>query len=315
MTELYYPNLVYNTGDVTDVEYEKFSTAALTRDGVVGLPTDSSVVFGDTSGRQVKFRANIPVVVRGGQWLADATVTKSIAANTSGSTRTDLLTIRLDRSAVTAPAAAAHVITGTPGSGAPSPTQNAAGSGVYDFPLGTVTVANGVSTINAADVHPTAYYLGEAIYLCTSTTRPPHRFGRRIKQSPDGTEYVSDGTNWILQREDTGTVNFAGPGVGIATGWTAQLHSQRRINGVVYVSLQLTRTGVNLPVNTDTDVATLTGGMWPDNQYNVLVYNLRAKGNLRAVVSTAGKISLTDYGSPINTGDILTFQAMSWPAA
>lgn len=137
---------------VTDDQWELMASGWAT-DGVIATPSDTAVVFGDASGRQVKIRANKYAVVSGHGWASGSTeVTKSISANSSGSTRIDRVVLGLDR---TTWAVTCYVKNGTAGSGVPpSLQQDARGSsaGKYEISLATVTVINGASTISATDV-------------------------------------------------------------------------------------------------------------------------------------------------------------------
>lgn len=199
-----YPRPGYNSGAVTDVEYETLAVQ-YSQDGLTGLPTDPALVYGDSSGRQVKVRANRYGLVRGRTYSSGATdITLAISANASGSTRIDLVVLRLDRSTS---AVTEAVVTGTPGAGAPAVTQSTGTSGTYEIPLAQVTVVNGASTIAAADVTPLAWYVSPSgRILCTSTTRPtgvPRRLGTTIKESDTGLTYEWDGTAWRLLLDDT----------------------------------------------------------------------------------------------------------------
>lgn len=135
-------------------------TSGFTADGVIGAPTDTAVVYGDsTAGRIVKIRANKLALVRGNGWSSGTSeFTKSIAANSSGSTRIDLVVLRYVRSSRTI---TVQVKTGTPGAGAPTLTQEAIGTGTdtWEIGLAQVTVANGVSVIAASAVTSVAKFV------------------------------------------------------------------------------------------------------------------------------------------------------------
>jgi hypothetical protein len=88
--------------------------------------------------------------VQGFQYINDANVDVSIGANSSGSTRIDVVVLRLNRSLNTL---VLGVVAGTPGAGAPALTQVAGGN--WEFPIANITVANGAASItggNIADV-------------------------------------------------------------------------------------------------------------------------------------------------------------------
>ena len=315
MTQVYYPNPFHNGGDVTETEYEKFATGYIV-DGIYSTsavpPSDAPLVFADSSGRQVKFKSNAPTFVRGGIWSSDSTVTVSVAANSSGSTRIDLATLRLDRAASTDPVCAPHVITGTPGNNAPPPTQNAPGSGVWDLPMAEITVRSGVSAINASDIKPVAWYVGEPTYLCKSTTRPPHKFGRRIKEQDTGKEYVSDGSNWTAVFDDSGWVTVA---VNTANGWSASgRHQVRRINGAVYLQFEANRAGGDLSPSTDSHMGTIPTGFRVTGTAVPALGHYGASSLLaRCEIDSLGQITITQYAGTLKTSDDVTLQPISWP--
>lgn len=198
-----YPRPGYNSGAVTDVEYEALA-AQYANDGLVGLPTDPVMAYGDSSGRQVKVRASRKAIVRGRVYDSGGSdIILSIGANSSGSTRVDLVVLRLDRSTS---AVTEAVVAGTPGAGPPAVTQSTGTSGTYEIPLAQVTVVNGASTIAATDVTPLAWYVSPSgTVMCTSTTRPtgvPRRTGMTIQESDTGLRYTWDGTAWRLLLDD-----------------------------------------------------------------------------------------------------------------
>lgn len=152
---------------INDTQWEQMASG-FAADGVVGAPTDTALVYADATGMQVKVRANKLALVRGHGWASGgAEFTKTIGANSSGSTRIDLIVLRLTRSTwdVTI-----EVKAGTPGAGVPALTQDATGSGagVYEIAVAQVNVANGAATIAATDVTPLARFIGGA----SSSSRP-----------------------------------------------------------------------------------------------------------------------------------------------
>lgn len=137
---------------VTDDQWEQMASAFMD-DGVIDAPGATTAVFGDSSGRQVKIRANKLAMVGGHGYLSGTSdVVKTITANSSGSTRIDRVVLGLDR---TTWAVTSYVKAGTPGAGvAPSLQRDAKGSstGKWEISLAQVTVVNGAATIAAADV-------------------------------------------------------------------------------------------------------------------------------------------------------------------
>lgn len=143
---------------VTDDEYEVLSSG-FAADGVLGQWTQSTPVFGDSTGRQVKVRAGFSALVGGHVYRSGTSDTiRSIAANASGSTRYDLVVLGLNRSTL---AVTSYVKAGTPGSGGPPALQRDARgltTGIWEIPLAQVTVVNGAATIAAGDVANVAWF-------------------------------------------------------------------------------------------------------------------------------------------------------------
>ncbi len=157
---------------VNDVQWELMS-AGFSTDGIIGSPADTPVIYADSTGMQVKVRANRYGLVKGHGWTSGTSeYTKAVTANASGQTRIDLVVLRLNRTDQTT---TVQVKAGTAGSGVPpTPTQDASsgGTGTYEVPLARVTVASGVSTITAANVTPVTPFIGrdQILYVADTTT-------------------------------------------------------------------------------------------------------------------------------------------------
>lgn len=135
--------------------------------GVMGDFTSPQLIYGDSSGRQIKVAADRYALVRGHIWWSGSSiVTVPIAANSSGSTRIDLIVLRLSR---TTWDVTLTVIQGTPGAGNPSGTQNTGTTGVWDLSLALVTVTNGAATITAGNVQ----YIGPHLDPAGGRVRVP----------------------------------------------------------------------------------------------------------------------------------------------
>lgn len=167
--------------------------------GVLGDFTSPQLIFGDSSGRQVKVAADRYALVRGHTWWSGSTiVTKSIGANSSGSTRIDLVVLRLSR---TTWDVTVEVVAGTPGGGAPSPTQGAGTTGTWELPLATVSVANGAASISAANVTYVAPHLspdGGGLRLATEAAAAfiPSPLTGMLATVTDGTLLRYGGSSW-----------------------------------------------------------------------------------------------------------------------
>lgn len=184
---------------VDDIEFEVLG-AAWGVDGIIGTPTDTTVVFGDSSGRQIKIRSGKHGHVHGRGWASGATdIVKTIAANATGQPRIDLVVLGLDRATwlVTE-----YVLTGT-AAASPSPpaltrTAMGGGTGKWEIPLARVAVAAGASTISAADVTPVHPWVGttqEHVFAnVAAMTAWPAVQGMRA--SVGGTNYQYQASAW-----------------------------------------------------------------------------------------------------------------------
>ncbi len=198
MAEDSWPAPTHLAGAVTSEEFEKLSQSG-TVSGLVGDPSFTSLIFGDSSGMQVKIRADRRAQIRGHHWYSGASiVTKAISANSSGSTRIDRVVLRLDRSTWTV---RVFVINGTPGAGAPAYLSDVGTTGSWDMPLALVTVTNGAATITAGNVVFAGWYLADdGGVQCRAATRPPAALvsiGTHAIETDTQRRYVRGATDWI----------------------------------------------------------------------------------------------------------------------
>lgn len=106
-------------------------------------PASTSVTVGSGS-----------AILQGIWYYNDADVSVSVAANSSGSTRIDVIVLEADYVAQTVRVA---IEQGTPGAGIPSLTQTV--GTLYQIPLAYLTLANGFSSIAAADITDMREYI------------------------------------------------------------------------------------------------------------------------------------------------------------
>ncbi|MFF1709326.1 hypothetical protein [Streptomyces sp. NPDC058268] len=196
-----WPSPAHNSRAVTDTEYEKIA-AHFSDDGTWGTPTDTAVVSAG-SGLSVNVRAEVYASVRGHAWYSGASaVNLAIGANSSGSTRTDRVVLRLDRSAWTVRAV---VKAGTPGAGAPTLTQQTGDTGVYEIPLARVTVLNGASAVS---VTREELYVGTRLRPALSSARNPNPVRGEVAYEIDtGRLKIYDGTAWGTAYDNSGSVS------------------------------------------------------------------------------------------------------------
>lgn len=147
-------------------------------------------VYGDSSGMQVKANPGF-AIVRGHAVQSTATETIVIAA-ASAATRYDRIVLRLDP---TANKISIAVVQGTSGGGVPALTQT--DTGLFEFPLATVTIPVGSATISAGSVSDEREYLGNSVGAWTTATRPKNpRMGRLGLNSSTNQWEFWDGTQW-----------------------------------------------------------------------------------------------------------------------
>lgn len=216
---------------VLDQEYEAVARAwSGSADGIIGYPGDTTTAYADASGRQVKVRSGKLGQVRGRGWYSGTSDnTLSVTANSSGSTRTDLLVLRLTRSTW---AASMVVKAGTPGAGNPALTQDATSgistTGVWEVPILLITVVNGETSLSSGEVSDVAWYMQGDTVVCASTNpyQPSATAYTRLRHSDTGHTYVSVSSAWRREdwhsswglvggkRYDDGTGSFIGVNAG-----------------------------------------------------------------------------------------------------
>lgn len=278
----------------------------LAPDGLIGHPDDSALVYADGTGtRQVKIRAGKYAQVRGRQYESGPSdfMMPSLASNTSGQTRVDLIVLRYSRADYTVKETA---IPGTPGAGAPSPTYQTGTSGFFDLPVAEVTVDSGVSAIAAAKVKPVAWYIGEDGQLLGTSKipRPPHAPARVITETDTGRQYVSISGTWRTVTDDSGNT-----AVTMETGWTASVNRLRRRNGVV--QLDLTVRGPGVAAGGTVKVAKLPSGFAPATALIDMGMYWSGGGSVGLKVATNGDISLNAPGGvQINSARDVEFHTL-----
>lgn len=213
MAESSWPNPA-NGRVVDDNGWEKLGISMGPSAAVYGDFTSPQLVYGDSTGMQVKIAADRYAVVRGHVWWSGSSiVTKTIASNSSGSTRIDLVVLRYSRTTYDV---TVQIVQGTPGAGAPSSTKNLGTTGTYELVLAQVTVANSASTITAANVTYVATHLGSdanlqvADFASNSLTYVPQPYpGMRVSVANDSNVWTRNTANnaWVLTSQ-TGMISY-----------------------------------------------------------------------------------------------------------
>lgn len=311
MTETWYPNPA-----VTQLQHERLLGRAMPS-GLLGVPSDQPLVFADGGGtREVRIRASRQGVVQGFGWQNDASVftLPSLAVNSSGSTRVDLVVLRLDR---TDWSVRVKVVQGTPGAGTPAPITNPPGGSpdYFDVPLAAVTVANGATSLASNTVAQKAWYLNaDGDILCTKDTSPPHERGRRKFETDTGRAFISTGTSWLITAEDSGAAVLTMTGG--SAPWVASQNGVWRRNG--WVSMQLTARRPLAAMFGDTSyvVATVPTGFRPPAAYGAIQTTAvvpSSNGTAAVSISPAGAVSVSPAVG-INSDRSFIISSVGWPA-
>lgn len=210
MAEVSYPAASYNSGAVTDAEYEQLA-ARFSDNGLYGSPSDPPPVAAG-AGLQVLVRAGLTGSLRARAWTSGPSdVPLTIAANSSGATRVDSVVLRLDRSTWLVRAA---VRAGTPGAGEPTLVRQTGDTGLFEELMATVTVPNGATSVT---VTPRPLYVGSRVRAATSSTLPPAAASGEITFEADTGRWTGwTGTTRKVLYDYTGPV--AVPGT--LAGWT-----------------------------------------------------------------------------------------------
>lgn len=307
MAQQSWPYAAYNSGAVTDAEYEALA-ARFSGDGVYGTPADTAVVAAG-AGLSVDVRAEVYASVRGHGWHSGTTaVNLPISTNASGSTRVDRVVLRLDRSTWTV---AATVREGTAGAGAPALVQDDGDytSGVYEIPLATVTVPNGAASVTVTRAEQ---YVGTRTRPCTSTTHPLNPApGEQAFETDTGTLRLWTGSAWVILYEDSGEITL-GAGESSWASISGAASVARQVNGIVHIRLARKRL-TSLPV-TDVDgskVATVSAALAPPRLES---YSCQLSGGhaARIEVRTTGDIYVLSVSETVPAGNIL-YASLSYP--
>lgn len=281
-----YPRPGFNGGIVTEANYERLASPQA-GDGLIGSPSDPALAYADGIGtRTVKIRANRGALVRGFRFDSGSTdVAMTLPANTSGSTRLDLIVLRLTRATWRVEET---FIAGVAGSGTvPTPVNDAS---FFDLPIASVTVANNATALGAGAVNPLAWYLGsDGQILCTASTRPPHERGRRIFETDSARALISNGVAWLPAADDSGPVSLT-----LASGWSSSVNVLHRVNGQVFLALSPQRTGAAVAAGATVTLGTLSAAFRPRSLFEGLAYS-QSSGPGRYTVNPSGVVQLVVY--------------------
>lgn len=306
MAELSYPSPDHNARAVTEAEYEQVAVGA--GSGLHATPLSNPVVVAGP-GLNVTIKAGFRANVRGFTWESGTVdFTKAIAANASGSSRSDWVVLRLDRNTWNVTVV---ILQGTPGSGTPSYTQQVGTTGVYEMPLATVTVASGASTVS---VNIRSLFAGSVIRPIRSDRDPgAPALGEVRFRTDTGAWDGWNGDSWQTVYYDSGRLTL---GAGYSSWEPAQACWGRRVGNMVTCRLWYKRRESNFG-RSDSDgswVATLPSALIPTYSHSFACKFGSASGaNARLEVRpNNGQIWVLDQDADVLIGRQL-FQTINFP--
>jgi hypothetical protein len=259
VSEISYPTA--GGGGVTDAVYERLM-AGMTSDGQIGSVTAPSLCYADSSGRQVKIRANREAIVRGFYYNSgDVGLSLAVPTNTTGKTRIDRVVLRLDRNNYTV---RAKLITGTASAKpvAPAHIQQLAPDRYWDLPIALVTVPTGFTGLAPSAVVNTGYYISESGLMGPSWARPRAVPGMLFRDTQTDRLYMGNETGtWRTLYYDSGWQTVAA-----ASGWKNATPGMkvRRKSGWVCLMIDVIRTAGDLAKTASSTIATLPEAYRPD---------------------------------------------------
>jgi hypothetical protein len=307
-------------GGVTDRRYEELMADALGTGRLATFPSSTtlsqSIVYADSTGRQVKVRANQAAIVRGFRWETDgAGLVQPIEANTSGQPRIDLAVLRLNRETWTV---SFRIVKGVAAATpiAPASTQKYGATDVWEWPVATIRVtsstASGLPSIGASDVTALDHHLAQPPMTGNSGRRSPAAWGAVWTDYDTTKTLVGHGGMWHLVGE-----NGARTRIAPATGWAApgMIFGQRRNGHVTLDCALLTYTGTNRAAGTDVTVCTVPAPFRPAGDVIILGY-LNGANLVRLYFDTsAGRLFLNNYAVVLEKNTSVSFPPTSWPTS
>lgn len=286
-------------GNLTEYEYETL-IGATSPSGLIGHPDDPSPV--SLVGGQVIVAAGLRGRLRGMPWLSGVDPVP-FSPSLTGSTRTDLVVLRLDRA--DGHKVKAAIRTGTAGNPAPAPFGGTGPSDWWEIPIAEYDVGGG----SFGSLRRRCWYVGpEGQLLCKSSTRPPHSPGRIITEVDTGTRFVSNGVSWMRDTEDASgpfdTVN----GVSGNNAWI------RRRNGQVFFTLSWWRPNSSTPAHSTVTIGRLPVGFYPAFTFVTGAVSPGANAVLAVVIQDDGYVKMQTGSVPIGADTTCILTAPPFPA-
>lgn len=295
MARASWPSPTHNSRSVTDAEFGHL--APWNSDGI--FPSDTDVIYADSSGMQVHVRANKYGLLQGHAWTSGSSETSlTIAANSSGLNRVDTIVLRLDRSTWNVDVA---VRQGTAGAPAPTLQRNTGDTGMWEIPVANVAVDNGVSSIAGTKVTPRPLLQSGAIRTCNviADIQSFLTVGDLVYEISTGRWFAWTMTGAVLVYQDTGFVNVTVTGLWKAGGFQPQV---RCAGSVVYLRGSIERiTNTLQSTDTNSQFGTLDTRFRPVGAHNYGTLTSTASA-VRINVALSGALAIVDMVADIPVG-------------
>ena len=284
---------------VTDAEYPHLAPWA--SDGV--FQSASDVVYGNSSGLEVHVRAGKYAIVQGHAWESGSSdFALTVAANSSGATRTDTVVLRLDRSTWNV---TAEVRQGTPGAGAPTLQRDSGDTGLWEIPLADVTVDNGTAAIASGKVNARTLFQSGATRPCNVITDIQSTLddGDMVYEASTGRWIGWTATGGVVLYEDTGWITLTPTGAWETFSPSAPCVGRVR-NRIAMVRIGVKRTS---PTFTKSDpdgspVLNLPASLRPAQTHYGAVFFSGGIGGARVDISSTGAVSFQHNTTDVSAG-------------
>jgi len=300
-------------GGVTDARYESLMAEISGNGRLAYAPSSTTMsqglVYADSTGRQVKVRANQSAVVRGFKWETDGNgLIQPIDSNTSGMTRLDLGVLRLNRQDWTL---SFRIRKGTPANTpvAPTPQQDIGLNGMFEWPVAKIRVTSsttaGLPSIGAADVTRLDHFIAPAPRIGHSSQRPDPDWGTVYTEYDTGRTLIGMGSWWNLVGENDSRNRLT---LGTNWGQPGNIWYRRR-NGMVLLDGSAEMVGSSKAAGTDITICTIPAEARPS--YDVPILGYLDAGNLCRVMldASTGRLTVSNYGTTFQKGWYLSLNA------
>lgn len=317
MAETSYP--VAGGGGITDATYEQLMAGISGNGRVAYRPSANTLaqpmMYADSTGRQVKIRANVAYLLRGFRWESgSSTVVRPLDANTSGQPRVDLGVLRLDREDFTV---RFEIIKGSPAANpvTPAVTQQTGTTGLFEVPVGAVRVTSsataGLPSIASSDVTPMETWLAPPNTVAHSSRRGAVDPGGLFTEYDTNRTYVGLGSRWHLIGEDGSWTTISPAGGWDTDAGDSHIRARRR-NGYTYFQCTVQMTGSDKAAGTDLTVCTLPSQFRPTHGLDILGW-LDGANLCRVIVDAGtGRVYMRNYSVPMRTGAFLICHSATW---